>query len=122
MAFLYQHSFDHHYRGVYLQSGLQAKSDKIPPSSTDCDWWAAIILFQWIIFSIKVPPQTPVIMDQTGRRIVGEVVGPLNQGQPLTLDCLVTGGKALQLAWENIQMEILRKETSMINATTPSFP
>ena len=36
----YQHSFDHHYRGVYLQSGLQAKSDQIPPSSTDCDWWA----------------------------------------------------------------------------------
>ena len=82
----------------------------------------AIILFQSIIFSIKVPPQTPVIMDQTGKRIVGEVVGPLNQGQTLTLDCLVTGGKALQLAWENIQMEILRKETSMINATTPSFP
>ena len=81
-----------------------------------------IILFQSIIFSIKVPPQTPVIMDQTGKRIVGEVVGPLNQGQALTLDCLVTGGKALQLAWENIQMEILRKETSMINATTPSFP
>ena len=81
-----------------------------------------IILFQSIIFSIKVPPQTPVIMDQTGKRIVGEVVGPLNQGQALTLDCLVTGGKAFQLAWENIQMEILRKETSMINATTPSFP
>ena len=35
-------------------------------------------------------------MDQTGKRIVGEVVGPLNQGQTLTLDCIVTGGKALR--------------------------
>ena len=61
-------------------------------------------------------------MDQTGQRVVGSVLGPLNQGQTVTLDCLVTGGKALYLAWENIQMEILRKETSMINATTPSFP
>ena len=33
-------------------------------------------------------------MDQTGKRIVGQVLGPLNQGQTLTLDCLVTGGKA----------------------------
>ena len=86
----------------------------------------AIILFQWIIFSIKVPPQTPVIMDQTGKRIVGEVVGPLNQGQSLTLDCVVTGGKGppllSTLPWENIHLEILLKETSMINATTPSFP
>ena len=34
-------------------------------------------------------------MDQTGKRIVGEVLGPLNQGQSLTLDCLVNGGEAL---------------------------
>ena len=61
-------------------------------------------------------------MDQTGKRIVGEVLGPLNQGQTVTLDCLVMGGESAQLAWENSQMEILLKETSMINATTPSFP
>ena len=39
-------------------------------------------------------------MDQTGKRIVGEVLGPLNQGQTVTLDCLVSGGETLQLAWE----------------------
>ena len=43
-------------------------------------------------------------MDQTGKRIVGEVVGPLNQGQSLTLDCVVTGGKGppllSTLLWE----------------------
>ena len=121
MAFLYKHSFDHHYRGVYLQSGLQAKSNQIPPSSTDCDWWADnYFISADIIFSIKVPPQTPVIMDQTGKRIVGEVLGPLNQGQTLTLDCLVTGGKACTLPGKYTGAK--RKETSMINAITPSFP
>ena len=42
---------------------------------------------------IKVPPQKPIIMDQTGKRIVGEVLGPLDQGRTITLDCLVNGGK-----------------------------
>ena len=79
-----------------------------------------IILFQSIIFSIKVPPQTPVIMDQTGKRIVGEVLGPLNQGQTLTLDCLVTGGRTRTLPGKFTGEK--RKETSMINAITPSFP
>ena len=32
-------------------------------------------------------------MDQTGKRVVGEVLGPLNQGQVITLDCLVNGGE-----------------------------
>ena len=45
------------------------------------------------MLSIKVPPQKPVIMDQTGQRVVGSVVGPLNQGETITLDCLVTGGE-----------------------------
>lgn len=53
------------------------------------------LIFQFwsIMFSIKVPPQKPVIMDQTGQRVVGSVLGPLNQGQTVTLDCLVTGGE-----------------------------
>ena len=59
------------------------------------------------MFSIKVPPQKPVIMDQTGQRVVGSVLGPLSQGQTVTLDCLVTGGN---------------NKTAMINATNPSFP
>ena len=33
-------------------------------------------------------------MDQTGKRVVGEVLGPLNQGQTITLDCLVNGGES----------------------------
>ena len=33
-------------------------------------------------------------MDQTGKRVVGEVLGPLDQGQTITLDCLVNGGKS----------------------------
>ena len=33
-------------------------------------------------------------MDQTGNRIVGEALGPLDQGQTITLDCLVNGGKS----------------------------
>lgn len=42
-----------------------------------------------------MPPQKPVIIDQqTGKRIVGEeVLGPYDQGQTVTLDCLVSGGK-----------------------------
>ena len=35
-----------------------------------------------------------MIMDQTGKRVVGEVLGPLNQGQTITLDCLVNGGES----------------------------
>ena len=33
-------------------------------------------------------------MDQTGKRIVGEELGPLHQGQAVTLDCLVNGGES----------------------------
>ena len=45
---------------------------------------------------IKVPPQKPIIMDQTGKRIVGEALGQtLNQGQTISLDCLVNGGKIM---------------------------
>ena len=42
-----------------------------------------------------VPPQKPVIIDQqTGKRIVGdEVLGPFDQGQTISLECLVNGGK-----------------------------
>lgn len=48
------------------------------------------------IFLIKVPPQKPIIMDQTGKRIVGEALGQtLNQGQTISLDCLVNGGKIM---------------------------
>ena len=50
--------------------------------------------FELEIFLIKVPPQKPIIMDQTGKRVVGEVLGPLDQGQTITLDCLVNGGKS----------------------------
>ena len=32
-------------------------------------------------------------MDGNGERIVGSVLGPLNQGDTITLDCLVTGGQ-----------------------------
>jgi len=45
--------------------------------------------------AVIVPPQKPIIMDQTGNRIVGEALGPLDQGQTITLDCLVNGGDPL---------------------------
>ena len=34
----------------------------------------------------------PIIMDGKGQRIVGDVLGPINQGNAVTLDCQVTGG------------------------------
>ena len=43
--------------------------------------------------TLYVIDKLKMIMDQTGKRVVGEVLGPLNQGQAITLDCLVNGGE-----------------------------
>lgn len=43
-----------------------------------------------------------MIMDQTGKRIVGEELGPLDQGQAVTLDCLVNGGES-QIRTESVK-------------------
>jgi len=42
--------------------------------------------------SVIVPPQTPVIVEPGGRPVQGSMLGPLQQGEPLTLDCKVQGG------------------------------
>lgn len=77
-------------------------SGRVPPSTTGSDCQLLVrgarpdtnTNFELEIFLIKVPPQKPIIMDQTGKRVVGEVLGPLDQGQTITLDCLVNGGKS----------------------------
>ena len=39
-------------------------------------------------------------MDQTGKRIVGETLGPLDQGRTITLDCLVNGGECFDFCYK----------------------
>lgn len=51
-----------------------------------------------------------MIMDQTGKRIVGEVLGPLDQGQTITLDCLVNGGESQNKV--NFELELHSIETN----------
>ena len=44
---------------------------------------------------LSVPPQKPIIMDESGQLVVGGSLGPLSPSHTLTLDCVVTGGKEL---------------------------
>ena len=41
-----------------------------------------------------VPPQKPLIVDDRGRTVEGEVgIGPFREGESLSLECNVPGGK-----------------------------
>ena len=43
----------------------------------------------------SVPPQKPLIMDERGRQVEGEMgIGPFREGDSLTLECHVSGGKS----------------------------
>ena len=45
-------------------------------------------------FLIAVPPQKPLIVDDRGRQVEGEVgIGPFREGESLSLECNVPGGK-----------------------------
>ena len=45
-----------------------------------------------LIFS--VPPQKPLIVDDRGRTVEGEMgIGPFREGESLSLECNVPGGK-----------------------------
>ena len=55
-----------------------------------------------LIFSIfvSVPPQKPLIMDERGRQVEGEMgIGPFREGDSLTLECHVSGGEFPFLFW-----------------------
>ena len=44
--------------------------------------------------SLTVPPQKPLIVDDRGRQVEGEVgIGPFREGESLSLECNVPGGK-----------------------------
>ena len=44
--------------------------------------------------SFTVPPQKPLIVDDRGRQVEGEVgIGPFREGESLSLECNVPGGK-----------------------------
>ncbi|XP_076321960.1 neural cell adhesion molecule 2-like [Tachypleus tridentatus] len=45
-----------------------------------------------ITLKVIVPPREPVITDEQGRQLEG-LIGPFNEGQSLSLICLVSGGK-----------------------------
>lgn len=47
-----------------------------------------------------VPPGDPVILDEDGKQLQG-LVGPYNEGDPLTLTCQVEVGKSRGLAKED---------------------
>ena len=45
-------------------------------------------------FFIPVPPQKPLIVDDRGRTVEGEMgIGPFREGESLSLECNVPGGK-----------------------------
>ena len=59
----------------------------------------------WNKFDIKcisyfsVPPQKPLIMDERGRQVEGQgSVGPFREGDSISLECHVPGGKILSHA------------------------
>ena len=48
--------------------------------------------------SFTVPPQKPLIVDDRGRQVEGEVgIGPFREGESLSLECNVPGGKCFGL-------------------------
>ena len=47
-----------------------------------------------LLFFIPVPPQKPLIVDDRGRTVEGEMgIGPFREGESLSLECNVPGGK-----------------------------
>ena len=47
-----------------------------------------------------VPPQKPLIMDERGRQVEGEMgIGPFKEGDTLTLECHVPGGKLTRFTY-----------------------
>ena len=49
----------------------------------------------------SVPPQKPLIMDERGRQVEGEMgIGPFREGDSLTLECHVSGGKSSSNTFE----------------------
>ena len=52
------------------------------------------LLYWGTFFPIPVPPQKPLIVDDRGRQVEGEVgIGPFREGESLSLECNVPGGK-----------------------------
>ncbi|KAL7644491.1 UNVERIFIED_CONTAM: hypothetical protein RMT77_005323 [Armadillidium vulgare] len=53
-----------------------------------------------VTFTVVVPPQAPIIFNETNYRVGGgssdsTIIGPYNEGDPLILHCHVSGGKYL---------------------------
>ena len=56
--------------------------------------WVATSSNKNICFFIPVPPQKPLIVDDRGRTVEGEMgIGPFREGESLSLECNVPGGK-----------------------------
>ena len=56
--------------------------------------WVATSSNKNLCFFIPVPPQKPLIVDDRGRTVEGEMgIGPFREGESLSLECNVPGGK-----------------------------
>jgi len=68
---------------------------KSTPHRSDSNFWRAIRKFFVVLIDlmfVAVPPSQVIIYDSSGREL-GDVVGPLEEGQDLLLKCEVRGGK-----------------------------
>ena len=58
----------------------------------DANQFFPTLIILSLIFS--VPPQKPLIVDDRGRTVEGEMgIGPFREGESLSLECNVPGGK-----------------------------
>ena len=56
-----------------------------------------------------MPPQKPLIVDDRGRTVEGEMgIGPFREGESLSLECNVPGGKNFFLFFLGLQ-KLLKK-------------
>ena len=63
--------------------------------------------------TFAVPPQKPLIVDDRGRQVEGEVgIGPFREGESLSLECNVPGGKFKCAYTETFQIYPGRSERS----------
>ena len=54
-----------------------------------------------------MPPQKPLIVDDRGRTVEGEMgIGPFREGESLSLECNVPGGKKFFLLFLGLQKSL----------------